>query len=228
MGDVDAPLRPPGTEGVVWARTPCVPPYCWHRCEPRVRADPSVDPAGAMPEATATTNGSVSEDDPRWRPTPVRCPLRQRARRDGFGAVVEPEGPLSTMVQGDPLDDAGDLGDLEGLIHPIAIGVPAGAVVGCVPRKRRSVAHAASVVDAPRGPKPPTAPNGGNGGNGGAGGAGAAGSTGLRAYEFGPTEEHAYRESYQTARFALTKRKVKHLIATLFGRVYPPSDEIMK
>ena len=55
-------FTPQGIETVHWARVPCVPPFCWHRCAPRPR-----------PAAVVRTETEIDEDDPVWRPTPVTC-----------------------------------------------------------------------------------------------------------------------------------------------------------
>ena len=139
-------MHPLGHEGIHWSRTPCVPPYCWHRCEPRPKLN----------EKQLT-----EEEGPLWRPEQRRCPI-------GLSSNGSTE---------------------HGFIFPLSIGIPSGRVVGCVPTKTQNLANGISLSDRPRQAKR-------NGHK--AWGA---------AYEFGPQEEHAYNHAYQTARFALTRKK---------------------
>mmetsp|Transcript_17263 Transcript_17263/g.39784 ORF Transcript_17263/g.39784 Transcript_17263/m.39784 type:complete len:650 (+) Transcript_17263:88-2037(+) len=156
MARANSPLTPRGQEGFDWARVPCVPPYCWHRCEPRAQQRHRERLAYLQTEGADESfdEFELAEDDPKWRPASRVCPVAGRPSAGGSSFEI---------------------------IHPISIGIPEGAVVGCIPRKFSDFAEQ-PLRDGPRG------------------------SAGVP-YEFGPLEEHEYRRSYQTARFALTKRK---------------------
>ena len=203
---IAGPLWPYGQEGVDWARTPCTPPYCWHACEPIA---PSLPRAGANTNNTAggtTGTGTKAnfaepltvEEASEWKPEARLC------------TVAMESSPRQSGAQ--DVDVAGDLPDVEVQqvwLHPIAIGVPASMVVGCVPRKSRHVApEKPAAKGAMRGMQHNHNSNNSRGSKKGP----------YADYVFGPREEHAYRASYQASRLALTIAKVffhrPHLLDT--------------
>lgn len=55
-------LYPSGVETTAWAKTPCIPPYCWHRC-------------ASFPQQTQNDDvyKESGEDSVSWSPTPRQC-----------------------------------------------------------------------------------------------------------------------------------------------------------
>jgi hypothetical protein len=217
VGPIEGPLWPYGQEGTEWARTPCTPPYCWHACEPKetlpMQAG-SVDgtndaDAGAGTGANDEEHSAASltaEEASEWKPESRHCTVVMDFFYHRGGAYVDDDiaagledGTLATTRPPFPELNASAKVVQQVWLHPIAIGVPASMVVGCVPRKSR---HVAPEKPAAKGAMRGMRYNYNTDKNGSS-------KKGPYAdYAFGPREEHAYRASYQTSRFALTIPKV--------------------